>query len=329
VPKIGASFGVLVRLGNPCNDDHPRIAVQEVCAVADQQNNSWVPLSSADLHVEVNPLGAQLSVLRDRSGRDLLWDGDPKVWAGRAPILFPIVGAVADGSYKLGAKTYALSRHGFARGKMFEVVTAGAASATFRLQADETTLKVYPFQFELDVHFAANGTTLTVTTSVLNTGTGNMPASVGYHPAFRWPLPFGRPRAGHFIEFANDEPAPIRRLDSKGLLTSERHPTPVSNRRLVLEDSLFQDDVVIFDDFRSRSVTYGAADGPRIQVSYPDATYLGIWTKPGGNFICIEPWRGIADVEGFSGDFTAKEGVFNVAPGKAQSIDMTITVLGD
>jgi galactose mutarotase-like enzyme len=297
--------------------------------VADQQNGPWVPLSSADIHAEVNPLGAQLSVLRDRSGHDLLWDGDPKVWTGRAPILFPIIGEVAGGSYKLGAKTYRLSRHGFARGKLFEVVTAGASSATFRLKADEATLQVYPFQFELDVHFAVTGTTLSVTTSVRNTGSANMPASVGYHPAFRWPLPFGRPRAGHFIEFASDEPAPIRRLDSKGLLTSERYPTPVSNRRLVLEDALFQNDVVIFDKFRSRSVTYGAADGPRIRVSYPDATYLGVWTKPGANFICIEPWRGIADVEGFSGDFTAKEGVFSVAPGEAQSIEMAIALLGD
>lgn len=297
--------------------------------MADQQK-PWVLLSSAELHVEVNPLGAQLSVFRDRSGRDLLWDGDPAVWAGRAPILFPTIGEVAGGSYRLGAKTYRLSRHGFARGKMFEVVAAAADSATFRLGSDEATLQVYPFHFELDVRFAVSGTTLSVTTSVRNKGKENMPASVGYHPAFRWPLPYGRPRPAHFIEFANDEPAPIRRLDSHGLLASERHPTPVSNRRLMLEDSLFQDDVVIFDEFRSRSVTYGAADGPRIRVSYPDATYLGIWTKPGGaNFICIEPWRGIADPAGFSGDFTAKPGVFTVVPGGAQSIEMAITLLGD
>jgi galactose mutarotase-like enzyme len=328
VPEIAAGEA-LVRVRNPCNDDGPRNAVQEVSAVADQQNSPWVPLSSADLHVEINPLGAQLSVLRDRSGRDLLWDGDPKVWAGRAPILFPIIGEVAGGTYRLGSKTYRLSRHGFARGKLFEVVTAAASSATFRLKADESTLQIYPFQFELEVHFAVNGATLSVKTSVRNMGTGNMPASVGYHPAFRWPLPFGQPRLGHFIKFADDEPAPIRRLDSKGLLTAELHPTPVSNRRLMLEDALFQDDVVIFDDFRSRSVTYGAAAGPRIRVSYPDATYLGIWTKPGANFVCIEPWRGIADVEGTSGDFTTKTGAFSVAPGEAQTIDMAITLLGD
>jgi galactose mutarotase-like enzyme len=308
--------------------------------MADQQK-PWVPLSSAELHAEVNPLGAQLSVFRDRSGRDLLWNGDPAVWAGRAPILFPTIGEVAGGNYRLGAKTYRLSRHGFARGKMFEVVTAtaterpareppaGATSATFRLTADDATLQVYPFRFELDVRFAVSGTTLTVTTSVRNKGTENMPASVGYHPGFRWPLPYGQPRSAHFIEFASNEPAPIRRLDSHGLLTPVRHPTPISNRRLALDDALFADDVVIFDEFHSRSVTYGAAEGPRIQVSYPNATYLGIWTKPRAGFICIEPWRGIADPVEFSGDFTAKPGVFSVAPGEAQSIEMAITLLGE
>lgn len=290
-------------------------------------NNPWVQLSSADLHVEVNPFGAQLSILRDRSGRDLLWDGDAKIWAGRAPILFPTIGEVAGGSYRFGSKSYRLGRHGFARGKLFEVASSAAAGATFKLKADASTLEIYPFQFELDVQFAVQGATLAVTAAVRNVGTGNLPASVGFHPAFRWPLPFGRARGAHFLEFEQEEPAPIRRLNSAGLLAAAPHPTPVVGKRLMLEDSLFQNDVVIFDQFRSRSLIYGAEDGPRLKVSYPDATYLGIWTKPGAPFVCIEPWRGIADPEGFSADFTAKPGVFMVSPGGTQSITMTVTLI--
>jgi galactose mutarotase-like enzyme len=278
------------------------------------------------LHVEVNPSGAQLSILRDRGGQDLLWDGDPSIWAGRAPILFPTVGEVAGGSYRLGTKSYRLGRHGFARGKLFEVVTAAATQATFRLKADASTLEVYPFQFELDVRFEVSGPKLSVTASVRNLGSANMPASVGFHPAFRWPLPSGRARAAHFIEFEQAEPAPIRRLSSAGLLSPVPHPTPVVNKRLMLEDSLFQTDVVIFDELRSRKLTYGAEDGPHLEVAYPDATYLGIWTKPGAPFVCIEPWRGIADPEGFTGDFTTKPGVFTVAPGDTESLTMTVTL---
>jgi galactose mutarotase-like enzyme len=287
-----------------------------------------VSLSSDGLAAEINPLGAQLSILRDRSGRDLLWGGDPSVWTGRAPLLFPIIGELAGGSYRLGSHVHHLPRHGFARDKPFEVVDSTPASAAFRLRADETSLKLYPFRFELEVHFALDGPTLIVTSCIRNTGDGGMPASFGYHPAFRWPLPYGRVRSTHFIDFASDEPDPIRRLNADGLLMPERHPTPVSHRRLALADSLFQDDVIIFDQIRSRSVSYGADYGPRIQVGFPDSPYLGIWTKPQADFICIEPWHGVADPVGFSGDFRAKPGVFTLAAGAALPIKMAITLLG-
>jgi galactose mutarotase-like enzyme len=162
---------------------------------------------------------------------------------------------------------------------------------------------------------------------VLNVGSTDLTASIGYHPGFLWPLPYGADRAGHVVEFAHEEGPSIRRLDAAGLLTDVRHPTPVSHRRLLLDDSLFRDDVVIFDEVRSRSVTYGADTGPRIRVSYPDAHYLGLWTKPGAPFICIEPWIGIADEVGFSGDFREKLGVFTLAPDATRSLTMEIALL--
>jgi galactose mutarotase-like enzyme len=295
-------------------------------AMTDSQTPDWVALSSSELSAEINPFGAQLSILRDSDGADLLWDGNPAVWAGRAPILFPTVGSLAGGRYRLGASTYELPRHGFARGKLFEVIEAGPTQAVFRLKPDAGTLKVYPFQFELDVSFALRGATLTVLSTVRNLDRGPMPASVGYHPAFRWPLPHGDTRAAHFIEFAQQEGPTIRRLDAAGLVTAERHPTPIVDRRLLLDDSLFKDDVVIFDDIRSRSLTYGSDRGPRIRVDYPDARFLGLWTKPGAGFICIEPWQGISDEVGFSGDFGSRLGVFTLPPGASQNLTMHLSL---
>ena len=107
----------------------------------------------------------------------------------------------------------------------------------------------------------------------------------------------------------------------------ERFPTPVVQRRLALQDALFQNDAVIFDDLRSRSVTYGAADGPRIRLSFPDAPYLGIWSKPQANFICIEPWHGVADPQGYAGNFSDKPGVFMVAPGASMAAKLAIKLL--
>jgi galactose mutarotase-like enzyme len=283
-----------------------------------EQSRPWVSIRSDELAAEIDPQGAQLSTLR-AGALDLLWDGNPALWTGRAPILFPIVGALAGGSYRLGTKTYHLSRHGFARGKAFAIVTTTPSRALFRLTADDATLQAYPFRFELDVQFAIVGATLSLTTTVRNEGDEDMPASVGYHPGFRWPLPYGKPRAAHFIEFDANEPAPVRRIGTDGLLIAAPVATPVV--------ALFQDDVLIFDRLESRALTYGSDMGPSLRVGFPDAPYLGVWTKPGAPFICIEPWHGITDPQGFAGDFKDKPGVFVLAPGKSLSTTMNIALV--
>ncbi len=284
-------------------------------------------IASDGLSAQIDPLGAQLFALKDAAGADLLWGGDPAVWAGRAPILFPIVGTLAEGRYRLGdGSTYALPRHGFARHRPFEVQDASPTAAIFRLRADDDTLKVYPFRFELDIRFAIAGRTLNLTATVKNEGQAPMPASFGFHPAFRRPLPYGGAKSDHRIAFDLDEPAPIRRIDPEGLLKPEPLDTPVVGRVLALRDDLFMDDALIFDRLNSQALIYGAKDGPSLRIAFPKAPYLGVWSKPGADFIAIEPWRGVSDPEGFDGDIFAKPGVFTVAPGGAAEMAMSITL---
>jgi galactose mutarotase-like enzyme len=290
-------------------------------------DQAWVSITSGSLTAQIDPRGAQLSSLRTQDFSELLWNGDPAVWAGRAPLLFPIVGVLVGGVYRLGSKTYALSRHGFARDKTFTLQNSSPSSAAFRLLAEASTYSVYPFQFELEVRYELSGATLSVTTAIRNHGRADMPASFGYHPGFRWPLPFGQPRASHFIEFEIDEPAAVRRIDAAGLLTPVQHPTPIAIRRLELTDALFREDVLIFDQIKSRSVSYGSHHGPRLRISFDDAAYLGVWTKPGADFICIEPWHGITDPQGFAGDFMQKPGVRVLKAGEAFFARMDITLL--
>ena len=290
------------------------------------RQSQWIRLRSDELTAEIDPLGAQLSVLRDRAGLDLLWNGDPSVWAGRAPILFPIVGSLAGGSYRLGAETYSLPRHGFARTSTFEVLRSEETCAALLLQANETTRRAYPFEFELEVRFELDSATLTVITTVRNPGRSTLFASLGYHPAFRWPLPYGNERATHYVEFDCDEPADVRRLDAAGLLAPERYPTPVTGRQLELRDSLFTNDALIFDQLRSRSVSYGADRGPRLRIDLCEAPYVGMWTKPGANFICLEPWHGVADPQGYAGELRDKPGIFSLTPGAERAIRMSVTL---
>jgi galactose mutarotase-like enzyme len=289
--------------------------------------SDWITLRNDALVAQVDPQGAQLSVLRDAQGRDLLWDGDPAVWKGRAPILFPIVGALNGGHYRWHGQHYPLSRHGFARERRFTVMRKDPRETVLWLAGTAETLKVYPFEFNLGVRFRLEDVALDIQAVVHNNGKEAMPASLGFHPAFRWPLPYGTARGEHYIEFEKEERAPIRRLDAQGLLMAASHHTPVRDRRLMLDDALFADDVVIFDRLASRSLTYGTATGPRIKVSFPNATHLGLWSKPGAGFVCIEPWRGLADPAGFEGEFSEKPGVFDVPPDGSEALVMRVEVV--
>jgi galactose mutarotase-like enzyme len=71
---------------------------------------------------------------------------------------------------------------------------------------------------------------------------------------------------------------------------------------------------------------YGAGTGPGLALQFPDTPYLGLWSKPGAPFICIEPWHGMADPVCFTGDFTEKPGVFTVSPGAHRELTMQVTL---
>lgn len=285
-----------------------------------------VSISSSDLGATIAPLGAELQTLTTADGRDLQWNGDPTVWRGRAPVLFPIVGMLAGGTYRLGGKTYAMPKHGFARTSLFEIGEVSGDSASFLLRPSDQTRAVYPFEFLLTMSFALSGATLTCSATIANHGDAPMPASFGFHPALRWPLPFGQPRTGHRIEFAEPEPEDIRRIDGQGMLLPEAFATPVNGQTLVLDDRLFEADALIFDHLRSRSLRYGAPTGPQLRFDFHDLPILGVWTKPGADYICIEPWQGINDPAGFDGDIFAKPGIVAIAPGSSRTFTMTITV---
>ena len=288
-----------------------------------------ITITSGDLTAEIAAKGAELRRLVTSEGKDLQWDGDPAFWTGRAPILFPVIGMLNGGHYRLDGQVIAMTKHGFARDSEFEVAAQAPSSVTLRLDANDHTRTLYPFEFRLEITYRLEGARLDIQASVANRGGEPMPASFGFHPALRWPLPFGQARADHRIRFDQDEPAAIRRIDADGLVTPAPRPTPVEGRVLKLRDDLFIDDAVIFDQIRSRRVLYGAETGPQLAVSFADFSVLGVWTKPGSGFICIEPWAGMSDPEGYDGELADKPHSFVVAPCDARTLGMSIEVLAN
>lgn len=288
-----------------------------------------VTIASDTLTAAINPLGAELWSLTDRAGAQWMTDADPAFWSGHAPLLFPVVGSLAGDTLRHDGQAYALPRHGFARRSTFELVAHDGATAHFRLQDSDATREVYPFAFVLEMAFAVEGATLAMTATVSNPGNETLPFSFGYHPAFAWPLPGSTDKHAHRLVFTKDEPAPIRRVrKDSGLMLDKGFASPVRGRILPLREGLFVADAVVWTDLASRALTYGVEGGPALDVAFPDTTMLGLWQVPGANYICIEPWAGHADPEGFAGDIADKPGIVLLAPGESRSFRMDVTVRG-
>lgn len=289
-----------------------------------------IRIASDALSAAIHPLGAELTALRDARGRDLMTDADPRWWTGHAPLLFPFVGRSRGDVYRLDGQEYPMPQHGFARRSLFALIEQSDDSVLFRLEADADSRAAYPFDFRLDMGFAVEGATLRMTATVTNRGEAAMPFSFGYHPAFAWPLPYGGSVADHRIVFAQPEPAPIRMVGAEpGLIARKSAPTPVDGDTLTPTHAMFDGDALIWDNLVSRSLTWGVPGQPRLKIAFPDTPWLGLWQKPGAHYLCVEPWAGMADLEGFDGDVWAKQGIMALLPGDARSFRMDVTLTVD
>ena len=269
--------------------------------------------------------GAELCSLKTAAGLELVWQaGD--VWPRHAPLLFPIVGKLKNDTLRHDGKSYPMTQHGFARDSRFEWVECGRSSCRLVLEDNAETRARYPFAFHLMVTYRLEGGDLDVSLEISNPGETMLPASVGGHPAFNWPLKPGLSKTSYRLVFAKEEPAPIRRLKD-GLLRLQPEPSPIRNRELALSETLFEDDAIILDKLASRSLIFTAGEGPSLEVSWEAFRELGIWSKPeGAPFLCIEPWRGFASPSEFDGEFVDKPGLMHIGLKETQRLSYRISV---
>jgi galactose mutarotase-like enzyme len=269
-------------------------------------------IAAAGVAARVSAQGAELQSLRDSAGREFLWQAGP-AWPRHAPVLFPIVGRLANDTLRHRGQTFRLTQHGFARDRRFEWVERTPTSCRLRLVDDDDTRAKYPFPFQFEVAYAVEADTLAVSFTIVNTGSETLPASMGAHPAFCWPLTEGAAKSDHILEFSAAEPAPIRRL-AGGLMLADAVASPISGHTLCLDESLFAADAIVLDRLASDSVRFAVPGAPGLEMSWQGFSQLGIWMKPGADFLCIEPWCGYASPQSFDGEFADKPGLLLIPP---------------
>ncbi len=263
-------------------------------------------LENDELRIVVNELGAELqSITSIVSGEEYLWQGDPDVWSGRSPLLFPIVGSLKDSLLKHNADTYPLPRHGLARTAKFEKVKSDNHQIEFELRSNADTLAVFPWQFSLSVCYTLQDNRVAIEYRVQSHDDKLMRFAIGAHPAFR--LPLGQTSIDGFaIAFNADTQLTRYPLEESGLLSSSGQNYPLNDQQIGLTNTLFNDDALVFKNITSSCLSLVHNDKDRLRVHTGGAPDLGIWAKPGAAFVCIEPWFGYADDTDASGQWADK-----------------------
>jgi galactose mutarotase-like enzyme len=268
-------------------------------------------IENQEISATIHPKGAELQRLFHKfHDLEYMWGGDPAFWGKHSPLLFPIVGTLKGNTYFYGGKAYSLPRHGFARDREFEVESHRTDSITFQLQSDEKTLSVYPFPFELRVGYRLVSSKLFVTYQVRNPVDSPLYFSVGGHPAFRVPLIPGTDYSDYYLEFDGIEETPRWPISKEGLIELKPQPLLQDTAVLPLRKELFANDALVLKNPISNGITLRSSQTDRsLRMDFPGFPFLGIWAAPNADFVCIEPWCGIADSVDSDQQLEKKEGI--------------------
>lgn len=287
-------------------------------------------LENNQLKIAIHTVGAELCKITSvATGTNFMWHADPTIWGSFAPNLFPIIGALKNDTYVFDNQPYNLPKHGFVRNNNAMVLHDQTPdSLTFRLSYSDETLKIYPFKFEFFITYTLTNNCIEVLHTIKNRDSKPLYFSLGGHPAFKCPVFEDEAYEDYSLEFEHTETSQSHLINmANGLISSKTKPILNKTNSLPLAHELFIADALIFKDLRSKKVTLKSKKhGQILSVHYPDFPYLGIWAKPSGNYVCIEPWLGIADNENTDQEFTTKEGIIKLAVNSTFKASYTIEI---
>lgn len=280
-----------------------------------------IKLQNDTLSIGISTLGAELQYVNGAEGTEFLWNADPAVWSGRAPVLFPICGRLKGNEYTYGGVKYEMGGHGFARRREFVCESADGTSAVFSLLSDEESRKIYPFDFKLTVAYKLSGNSVGVTYKIENLTDGEMYFSIGSHEGYLCPEGI----EAYDIEF--DGAQTLDAYSVEGPILDGKCSRVIEDESILpLRNEHFAIDALVFKDIPSkRTVLARRGGGRRITVEHSDFRHLLIWSRPGTKLLCIEPWNGMPDSVDRFGEIANKESIIRLESGESREMIHTIT----
>ena len=287
------------------------------------------------LKVKIRSIGAELrSIYGKENNVEYLWNADPAFWDRTSPVLFPFIGNLKNKRYRHEGIEYAMEQHGFARDMEFEVISQKKDEIWFSVCDTEETYAKYPFHFCLEIGYRLEEKDLKVMWKVKNTNDGDMHFSIGAHPAFCCPIHDGDKQTDYFLKFYDKDGEVmgsfVNKLLGQGGLTSLR--TEIRNTPeglLPITEDLFDIDTLILENHQTSRVALADSNKKEYVAVTFDMPIMSIWspTRKNAPFVCLEPWYGRCDFEGFDGELKDREYGNTIGAGRIFETEYKIEIL--
>ncbi len=280
--------------------------------------------------VTVSEIGAEIISMKDKGGRELLWQSpSDEYWSDHAPVLFPVCGRLKNETYTVNGGEYHMKIHGFARRQRFTLVELTPNRIQLWITENEETLKQYPFAFKLIVLYELVGDTLKFSTYITNNTDTVMPYMFGWHPGFVLPTDGGQDIEDYRVEFDG-----VNKVDWYPILGGSAvskvafdYPLPESAYKLS-EKEIYENDTMIFMGHGTSCRLYAPSHPFEMRMSWSDnLPLLCIWKEPFNEtkFLCVEPWSNLicdSDKE----DYDSYPGIPRLAPHATATYTYTVSI---
>ncbi|MBQ8568432.1 MAG: aldose 1-epimerase family protein [Oscillospiraceae bacterium] len=281
-------------------------------------------IRSGEYTAVVNSFGAELCSLRDKSGREYIWQADPDVWKRHAPVLFPFVCSTDSKKYTVNGTEYSMSNHGFARDSEFQLAELTENKVSFKLVSDDDTRKLYPYDFEFTVSYQLWGGKVTCTFSALNTGDKVMHCFIGGHPAFNCPMAEGESFDDYYVKYEKSETVIQELPDGRKITVADNTDTVNITREL------FANDVFMKDSPESSEISLiGRKSGRGIRVCYDNGGCIAVWSPATdkASFVCLEPWSSVPVYCDRTEELTEMPHALKIQPEEKYDFEFTIEII--
>lgn len=267
------------------------------------------------LKVSVNLKGGNLtSIFFKEENEELLYQIEEGSWPFQDVVIFPLIGA---GEFKYNEHDYKLEmRHGFLRSSDLTVLEKTDNKLVLNLKANKHTLLQYPFYFNFTLTYELIDNVLKVETKVKNEGENDLYFSYGSHTGLR-----AYPENG-VINFDKDyKLLPL----ICGLIDQSNKDNMLFNCVNLKKESFKKLDTLVFEGNKEELKLYTGVKNICITYKF-DAPYFAIWSNPNkGNFVCIEPWRGISNYKDESSDLSKRISINTLKKNEETSFSYTLT----